>query len=47
MAIGNQEQLAVGVDGEEAQEAVLSASQKVSYSVGLRLRHGFASREGL
>lgn len=47
VSIGNQDQLAVGVDGEETQEDVLSASYKVSYSLGLRLRCWFGSRVGV
>lgn len=42
MSKRNQEQLAVGVDGEETQEVVLPASYKISYGLGLRLRHRFA-----
>lgn len=44
VSIGNQDQLAVGVDGEETKEDVLSASHKVSYSLGLRLRCRLGSR---
>lgn len=44
VSVGNQEHLAIGVDAEETQEAILSASYKVSYSPGLELRHSFASR---
>lgn len=40
VSVGNQEQLAVGVDGEETQEVFLSASNKVSYGLGLGLRDG-------
>lgn len=35
VSVGNEEQLAVGVDGEETQEVFLSASHKVSYGLGL------------
>lgn len=42
MSIGKQEQLAVGVDGEETQEVLDAASYKVSHRLGLGLRHSFA-----
>lgn len=42
VSVGNQEQLPVGVDGEETQEVVLPASHKVSDGLGLGLRHRFA-----
>lgn len=42
VSIWNQEQLAVGVDGEETQEVILEFSYKVSYGLGLGLRHRFA-----
>lgn len=41
VSIGNEEQLAVGVDGEKTQEVVLSAPHEVSHGLGLRLGHGF------
>ena len=47
MSVGNQEQLAVGVDSEETQELVDPASYKISDSRGLGLRHGLAPREDL
>ena len=46
MSVGNQEQLAVGVDSEETQELVDPASYKISDSRGLGLRHGLAPRVG-
>lgn len=46
MSIGNQEQLAVGVNGEETQEIVLSASYKISDGLGLGLRHMLAPAVG-
>lgn len=39
VSVGNQKQLAVGVDGEETQEVFLTTSYKISDSLGLRLRH--------
>lgn len=37
MSVGKQEQLAVGVDGEETQEVVKARSYKESHRLGLRL----------
>lgn len=42
VSIGNQEQLAVGVDGEETQEVFLPTSYKISDCLGLGLRHRFS-----
>lgn len=42
VSIGNQEQLAVGVDGEETQEVFLPASYKISDGLGLGLRYRLA-----
>lgn len=39
MPIGEQEQLTVGVDGEETQEVLNPASYKVCHGLGLGLRH--------
>lgn len=47
MSIGKQEQLAVGVDGEETQEVLDAASYKVSHRLGLWLRQGFAPAVGI
>lgn len=40
VSVGNQEQLAVGVDGEETQEVLSPAPYKVSDRLGLGLRQG-------
>lgn len=37
--VGNQEQLAIGMDGEEAQELVLPAPYKIGDGLGLGLGH--------
>lgn len=47
MSVGNQEQLAVGVDGEETQEVLDSASYKVCHGLGLGLRHGLGTTVGV
>lgn len=39
VSIGNQQQLAIGVDREETQDVVLSTSYKVGNGLRLRLRH--------
>lgn len=39
MSIGKQEQLAVGVDGEETQEFINLASYKICHGLGLGLGH--------
>lgn len=38
VTIGNQEQLAVGVDGEETQKVILPTSDEFSHSLSLGLR---------
>lgn len=43
MSIGEQEQLAVGVDGEETQEVLNPASYKVCHGLGLGLRQGLGT----
>lgn len=43
MSIGKQEQLAVGVDGEETQEVLNPASYKICHGLGLGLRHGLGT----
>lgn len=40
VSVGNQEQLAVGVDGEETQEVLNPAPYKISDRLGLGLRQG-------
>lgn len=47
VSIGNQEQLAVGVDGEETQEVLNPASYKISDRLGLGLRQTLAPAVGL
>lgn len=47
MSKGKQEQLAVGVNGEETQEVLNSASYKIRHSLGLRLRHGLGPTIGV
>lgn len=46
MSVGKQEQLAVGVDGEETQEVLNSASNKICHGLGLGLRHGLGTTIG-
>lgn len=44
VSIGNQEQLAIGVDGEETQEVILPLPYEVGDGLGFGLGRGFAPR---
>lgn len=47
MSVGKQEQLAVGVNGEETQEVLEAGSYKESHRLGLGLRHRLGPTVGL
>lgn len=47
MSIGKQEQLAVGVDGEETQEVLNPASHKICHGLCLGLGHRLGSTVGV